>query len=174
MRRKQSPITEVESLDYPRLGWVADQSDAYGRGPLHIADKRCKQNGQFKSLTRCGRPIDFVHYFHDGITKVPTDSVETFRLCHRCGSESEFATALTAHNAGHATWLKEYKARRAAEDAEREAATERYRERIARLRQAMNFPLIEDWQYAITFEFEGYKYAISERGEVKSAEDSER
>ena len=164
MKRRAKPVTEIEQRAFPQLGWV---NTIAGRGPLHIADRRGKQDGLPISLTRCARAIRFYHYLGDGIVKDKPTSIEDlqaiFLLCARCGSVEEFAASLELWRRGYAKQTEEYRERRAQEDAEREAQWEIQRSRFERLRVALPFPTTDDRHYGWVFTFEGVNYKIEER-----------
>lgn len=166
-RRRYAPITDVEDRRYPQLGWILDNSDPYGRGPLHIADKSCRQAKDLKSLTRCGRAIDFDAHINNGINKIR--EIDTFRLCARCGTREEFDVALDANRIGNEQDVQEWRKRRAEEEARRELDGQERCARAARLKELLGVNFVEGREYVLAFEFEGYRYGIIEREKIDAA-----
>lgn len=166
-KREPRPITDFSPRPFPQLGWVYDRNDSTGRGPMHIADQNCKQDGDFRSFTRCKKAVRFHHYIDNGMCKVKPE-LEGFRLCRGCGTQVEFAEALEVHKIGYAKQLQEYRDRRAAERAQQDIETAEREARVDRLKRVLNVGgFIEDRHYLIAFSHEGFKYTINENGRIE-------
>lgn len=134
-------------------------------GPLHIAEKRCEQNGG-KWLARCGRAIQFSSRFNDGISKRPAE-LDGFDLCKRCGKQEDFELALEQHKIGDTKRRANYIALREAEEAANEREYQERLARIERLKPLLSVTFHEDKHYLITFEHEVYLYHITEGERLK-------
>ena len=110
----------------------------------------------------------FDAYINNGISKVKT--LETFRLCQRCGPKEAFDTALELNRIGAERDVIEWRKRRAEEEARREIESQERRARAARLKELLTVNFIEGREYVLAFEFEGYRYGIVERGLVETTD----
>lgn len=158
-------ITDIGELPAPDLIWNYDPKT--GRGPLHITEKRCKQNGERRYLTRCGAAMYPDHHIGS------KDKLSDFRFCKRCGSESDFIQARERHDEWWRAHNAEDRVRRARETAEREAAWEA---RVSRVKGFASFLVEVGLRVGVEngvakIEHGGYEYELREVGTLSSTDE---
>jgi len=114
-------IKDGKPLLVYRQQWPSTWRDEVKATVLHISTKRgTKNDNPCYFITNCNRAMEHADHWNKSVVPEHEDYYPGFRLCTRCGSDEDFDAALAEYHCQSKQWERGYKARRAAEEAQRE------------------------------------------------------